>query len=59
MINNRYWCIFFSFLNHQPLPMILNKVGFDNKIFCFFSSYLTDRLNTYETTLYLLSSKLM
>jgi len=38
---------FFSFLNHQLLPLILNKVGFDYKVSKFFSNYLVDRKTKY------------
>ena len=38
---------FFPFLNHQLLPMILNKASFDSKISQFFSSYLINRQTQY------------
>ena len=38
---------FFSSLNHQLLLLILNKAGFDSKIFWFFSSYLINRQTQY------------
>jgi len=37
----------FPSLNHQILPLILDKVGFDPKISCFFSNYLVDRKTKY------------
>ena len=38
---------FFSSLNYQLLPIILNKVGFDIRISQFFSSYLINRQTQY------------
>ena len=38
---------FFSFFNHQLLPLILNKVGFDHKVSKFFSNYLVNRKTKY------------
>jgi len=38
---------FFSSLNYQLLPIILNKVGFDKNISWFFSSYLINRQTQY------------
>jgi len=38
---------FFPSLNHQLLPLILNKVGFDHKVLKFFSNYLVDRKTKY------------
>jgi len=38
---------FFPSLNHQVLPLILNKVGFDHKVLKFFSNYLVDRKTKY------------
>jgi len=38
---------FFPFWNHQLLLMILSKVGFDNRIPWFFSSYLINRQTQY------------
>ena len=38
---------FFLSLNHQLLPIILDKAGFDYKISKFFSNYLVNRKTTY------------
>ena len=38
---------FFLLLNHQLLPLILNKVSFDSKISFFFSNYLVGRKTQY------------
>ena len=38
---------FFLSLNHQILPLILNKTGFDPKISHFFSNYLVGRKTKY------------
>jgi len=38
---------FFPFLNHQILPLILEKVGFDIKVSNFFKNYLVGRKMTY------------
>jgi len=38
---------FFPFLNHQILPLILDKVGFNPKISDFFSNYLVGRKTKY------------
>jgi len=37
----------FPSLNHQLLPLILNKAGFDPKIFFFLSNYLIGRKTHY------------
>ena len=34
-------------LNHQLLPLILNKAGFDQKVSIFFSNYLVNRKTKY------------
>jgi len=34
---------FFPFLNHNLLPLILDKAGFNSRISSFFSNYLIDR----------------
>ena len=38
---------FFLLLNYQLLSFILNKAGFDSKIFCFFANYLISRKAQY------------
>jgi len=38
---------FFPFLNHQLLPLILDKVGLDHKISMFFKNYLVGRTTKY------------
>jgi len=38
---------FFPLLNHQLLPLILNKARFDHKISTFFSNYLVNRKTKY------------
>ena len=38
---------FFPFLNHQLLPLIMNKVGLDHKILTFFKNYLVGRKTKY------------
>jgi len=38
---------FFSSLNHQLLTLILNKAGFDSKIFFLFSNYLIGKKTQY------------
>jgi len=38
---------FFPLLNHQILPLILNKARFNSKILSFFYNYLVDRKSTY------------
>jgi len=38
---------FFPFLNHQLLPLILDKVGLDQKISTFFKNYLVERKTKY------------
>ena len=38
---------FFPFLNHQILPLILEKAGFDIKVSNFFKNYLVGRKMTY------------
>ena len=38
---------FFPSLNHQLLPLILNKVGLDHKVFNFFKNYLVGRKTQY------------
>jgi len=38
---------FFSFLNHQLLPLIIVKAGFDPKVSSFFSDYLVSRKTHY------------
>ena len=38
---------FFPFLNHQLLPLILDKVGLDHKISMFFKNYLVGRKTKY------------
>ena len=39
---------FFPSLNHQLIPLILKKVGFDLRISCFFSDYLVNRKTKYS-----------
>ena len=39
---------FFSSINHQLLPLILNKASFDSKVFSFFSNYLISRKTQYQ-----------
>ena len=43
---------FFSSLNYQLLPIILNKAGFDSRIYHFFSSYLVNRQTQYIWNLF-------
>ena len=38
---------FFPFFNHQILPLILEKAGFDIKVLNFFKNYLIGRKTTY------------
>jgi len=38
---------FFPSLNHQLIPLILKKAGFDSRIFILFSDYLVDRKTKY------------
>ena len=38
---------FFPSLNHQLLPLILNKAGFDPRISVFFQDYLVGRKTCY------------
>ena len=38
---------FFPSLNHQLLPLILNKMGLDHKILMFFKNYLVGRKTKY------------
>jgi len=38
---------FFPSLNHTLLPMILNKVSFDSRIFSFFSKHLINKRTQY------------
>jgi len=38
---------FFLFLNHQLLPLILNKTGLDHKVSNFFKNYLVERKTQY------------
>ena len=38
---------FFPLLNHQLLPLILNKAGFNQKVSTFFSNYLVNRKTKY------------
>jgi len=38
---------FFPLLNHQLLPFILDKTGFDPRISSFFSDYLVGRKTQY------------
>ena len=38
---------FFSLLNHQLLPLILDKAGFDPRISLFFSDYLVGKKTQY------------
>ena len=38
---------FFPFLNHQLLPLIIRKAGFDPKVSCFFSNYLIGKKTQY------------
>jgi len=38
---------FFPLLNHQLLPIILDKAGFNSKILSFFSNYLISRKTQY------------
>ena len=38
---------FFPLLNHQLLPLILDKARFDPRISTFFSNYLIDRQTQY------------
>ena len=38
---------FFLFLNHNLLPLILDKAGFNSRISSFFSNYLIDRKTQY------------
>jgi len=42
-----YIAQFFPSLNHQLLPIILDKAGFDSRISSFFSSYLINRQGQY------------
>jgi len=38
---------FFPLLNHQLLPIILDKAGFNSKILSLFSNYLISRKTQY------------
>jgi len=38
---------FFPSLNHQLLPLILDKVGLDQRVFIFFKNYLVGRKTKY------------